>query len=224
MNAILEFLNSQIPLVAGLATSWAELVGFITGATCVWLVARGNIWTFPVGMVNAAFFFILFIDARLYTDAWLQVFFFAVQIFGWVVWLKGGPGFTRRSISRITWKVAVPSAIAVAAFVYLMVPVLREAHGAYPVADSSTTGLSVAAQFMLSFKVLENWLLWIVADLIYIPLYAARDLHFTSLLYVVFLCICFHGLWHWWNEYKANQDPIIPEPEEAPVGQMAGVA
>lgn len=208
MNAILHFLNSPINLIAGTATSWAEIIGFITGAAAVWLVAKENILTFPVGMVNAAFFFILFLEARLYTDMWLQVFFFLVQIVGWVAWLKAGPNRTELHVARISLPVAAVSAIGVAVFVYLMVPVLREAHGAYPFADSTTTGLSVAAQFLLSFKVLENWLLWIAADLIYIPVYALKGLYFTSFLYVAFLIICFVGIRHWWLVYKRSRETL----------------
>jgi len=213
LHGIIDFLNQPIPLFAGMATSLAELVGFVTGAYCVWLVAKENIWTFPIGMVNAAFFFILFLEARLYTDMWLQVFFFLVQIVGWVAWLKAGPNRTELHVARISLPVAAVSAIGVGVFVYLMVPVLREAHGAYPFADSTTTGLSVAAQFLLSFKVLENWLLWIAADLIYIPVYALKGLYFTSALYVAFLIICFVGIRHWWLVYKRNRE-TLPTAEE----------
>lgn len=234
LSSIVDFLNTPIPLFLGMGTSWAEIIGFITGAAAVWLVAKENILTFPVGMVNAAFFFILFLEARLYTDMWLQVFFFLVQIVGWVAWLKAGPNRTELVVRRITFPIAVASAIGVAVFVYLMVPVLREAHGAYPVPDSTTTGLSVAAQLMLSFKLLENWLLWIVADLIYIPVYALKGLFFTSGLYVVFLIICFVGIRHWWNVYQDSKwvkrgegsplDDITPRAALTPQQEGAKIA
>ena len=70
-------------------------------------------------------------------------------------------------------------------------------HGAYPLPDATTTALSVMAQFLLTWKFIENWYLWIAADVIYIPLYFVKHLYFTSILYVIFLAICFEGLRHW---------------------------
>jgi nicotinamide mononucleotide transporter len=220
MNAILEFLNSPIGLLFGMSTSAAELFGFATGAAAVYLVAKNNIWTWPVGIVNAVFFFVLFIEARLYTDAWLQLFFIGAGILGWYLWLKAGPNRTHLRVRRAPmWMLGV-SAIGIIAFAYLMYPVLHEAHGAYPLPDATTTGLSVAAQIIMGFKYIQNWYLWIAADLIYIPVYALKGLWFTSVLYVVFLTICFIGLAHWRKVLDAQEEPAtVPvEPaERAPV-------
>jgi nicotinamide mononucleotide transporter len=214
MNAILNFLNSPIGLLFGLSTSPAELIGFITGALAVYLVAVDNILTWPIGIVNAVFFFILFLEARLYTDMWLQVFFVLANIFGWVMWLKAGPSRTALTVRRITKPVAALTVVGIGAFIYFMVPVLHQAHGAYPVADSTTTGLSVAAQLIMGLKMIENWALWIVADLIYIPVYALKGLYFTSGLYIIFLLLCFKGVHYWWNTLKRQR---LAE-EEAPIG------
>lgn len=199
MRTILDFLYQQafVLPIANTPVSYAELFGFVLGVATVWLVARNNIWTFPVGIAQCVFFFILFLDGKLYADMWLQVFFIVIQFVGWWAWLHAGPNRTKLVI-RDTPRWLLPIVgLGIAAFVYLMIPVLRDAHGAYPAADSTSTGLSVAAQFLLTFKYIENWFLWIVADLIYIPLYGAKDYWFTSILYVIFLLICIHGLFHW---------------------------
>jgi nicotinamide mononucleotide transporter len=228
MNAILNFLNSPIGLLFGMSTSPAELFGFISGAAAVYLVAVDNIWTWPVGIVNAAFFFILFLEARLYTDMWLQVFFIGACIFGWIAWLKAGPNRTALTVRRITPLVAGISVVAIAVFIYLMVPVLRDAHGAYPLADSTTTGLSVAAQLIMGLKMIENWALWIVADLIYIPVYALKGLYFTSGLYVVFLILCFVGVHVWMRTLRSQTAveaaTIPPDEEMVLVGQRMGIS
>jgi nicotinamide mononucleotide transporter len=194
---MMDFLNTVVFTLGGTPVVAAELVGFVLGVWCVWLVARANIWTFPVGILQAAFFFVLFIEYQLYADAWLQVFFIVVQVFGWWAWLKAGPNRTKLHVKNAppwVWAL-VPGLLVV--FVYLAIPILREAHGAYPLADSTSTGLSVLAQFLLSFKFIENWYLWIIADVIYIPLYFVKELYFTSLLYVVFMSLCVMGLLHW---------------------------
>jgi nicotinamide mononucleotide transporter len=205
MTAILNFLNSPIGLLFGMSTSPAELIGFVTGALAVYLVAVNNIWTWPVGILNAAFFFILFIENKLYTDAWLQLFFVGASIFGWWAWLKAGPNRTALEVRRMPGWLMAAAAVCVAVFVYLMIPILHRAHGAYPAWDSTTTGLSVAAQLIMGLKMIENWALWIGADLIYIPVYALKGLYFTSFLYVIFLLLCFKGVHHWYGVLKAQR-------------------
>ncbi len=69
--------------------TWTEIAGFVTGALCVWLVVKRNIWNFPVGIANYAFFFILFIGAGLYADAGLQVVYTGLALYGWYSWLRG---------------------------------------------------------------------------------------------------------------------------------------
>lgn len=197
MQAIFDWLNTAVFSIGGTPTTWAEILGFVTGALCVFLVARNNIWTFPVGILNAAFFFVLFIDARLYADAWLQVFFLVIQVVGWWAWLKAGPNRTKLKINNTKLPAILGTAVFLVVGFFVLTPILRDAHGAYPHWDASTTSLSIAAQALMSYKLLENWYLWIAADLIYIPLYWAKGLYFTSALYVVFLSLCVMGLLHW---------------------------
>ncbi|WP_301460940.1 nicotinamide riboside transporter PnuC [Acidipropionibacterium jensenii] len=70
--------------------NWTEILGFVSGAVCVWLAVRQNFWNFPVGMANNVFFFILFIGSGLYADAWLQVLYLVLGGLGWYWWLRGG--------------------------------------------------------------------------------------------------------------------------------------
>lgn len=174
-----------------------EILGFATGVGAVALAARNDVRTYPVGIAQVLLYLAIFTDARLYADAGLQVFFLVVQVVGWRAWLRGGPGGTERPIAHAPrrWLLATLALVVLAA--WALVPVLRAAHGAYPVPDASVTALSVAAQCLLAARWLENWYLWIVTDLIAIPLYAARELYLTAVLYVVFLVLCVGGLRHW---------------------------
>jgi nicotinamide mononucleotide transporter len=216
MSQIIDWLNSGAFTIIGEPTTWAELLGFITGLLCVFYVARNNILTFPVGIFNAAFFFVLFIDAKLYADAWLQVFFIVVQFVGWWAWLKAGPNRTELVVSRAKPAILVLTAIAGVAAFFILVPILRDAHGAYPHWDSATTTLSIAAQTLMSWRYIQHWLLWIAADLIYIPLYWVKGLHFTSILYVLFLTLCVLGLRHW----RRVEQHQIENPVLRPVGPV----
>jgi len=216
MQTIIDALNHPAFTLLGASTSYAELFGFVTGLAAVWLVARNNILTFPVGILNAGFFFVLFIDQHFYSDAWLQVFFLMIQIVGWVAWRKAGPQRTELKVSKAPAVVLGAVGVLVVVGAYLLVPVLREAHGAYPIPDASTTALSVAAQTLMSFRLIQHWYLWIAADLIYIPMYAIKGLYFTSALYVLFLTLCVSGLFTWRRIMRGDGGPPQPQRTEQP--------
>ncbi|HEX8071371.1 MAG TPA: nicotinamide riboside transporter PnuC [Pyrinomonadaceae bacterium] len=183
--------------VGALPYSLTETLGFVTGAACVYLVIRQNIWNFPVGIANNVFFLVLFTRSRLYGDAGLQLVYVALGAQGWYAWLYGGARRTPLKVARASaWTLA-----ALAAFVLLgtaaLTAALRLARGSAPVLDAFTTVLSLAAQYMLNRKLVENWYVWLAADVLYVYLYVARDLRLTALLYFVFLCMCVAGLLSW---------------------------
>src|SRR5262245_47897264 len=96
LNAVLfTFGNDQV--------SVAELLGFVTGAECVWLTVAARVANFPVGIANSAFFLVLFLSARLYADAGLQVVYIALGFAGWWQWLHGGSARGRLVVARATW-------------------------------------------------------------------------------------------------------------------------
>ncbi|MFF8269997.1 nicotinamide riboside transporter PnuC [Streptomyces sp. NPDC016562] len=180
--------------------SWTEVLGFVPGALCVWLVARQHIANWPIGIANNVFFIVLFTQAGLYADAGLQIVFIALAAYGWWSWTHGGgPGTTGalpvRRTTRTEWAaLAAAGAVGVLALTLLL---SRATDSTVPFWDALTTGLSLAATYGQCRKLVESWWLWIAADLIYIPLYAYKGLHLTALLYVGFLALCVAGLLGW---------------------------
>ena len=177
-----------------------EALGFATGATCVWLVTRGNIWNWPIGLLNNVFFAVLFWRARLFADFGLQGVYFMLGAWGWWHWLHGGANRSRLTVSRTLraeW-------IGIALFLTLGTWGLRElliaVNGAAPLWDAVTTTLCLAAQYLLCRKRIENWWLWIAADIIYVPLYLSRHLPLTAVLYAGFIGLCIIGLIRWKKE------------------------
>jgi len=177
--------------------SMTEVFGFITGAICVWLVVKENIWNWPIGIANELFFIILFWRARLFADMGLQFLYVALSFLGWYRWLHGGHGSSSLRIARIEAHAAVVlSAVGTACTIALTV-YLRSIHDAAPFWDALTTVLSVIAQYLLTRKILENWHVWIAADVIYIGLYIYKSLALTALLYLIFLIMCVIGVREW---------------------------
>jgi len=204
-----------VPLlsVALLLSAWqkwlpldlTEAFGFASGAVCVWLVTKGNIWNWPIGLVNNVFFAVLFWQARLYADFGLQGVYFVFGLWGWWQWLHGGENRSRLKVSRTRraeW-------LAIAAFLLLGTWGLREiliaVNGSAPFWDALTTTISLAAQYLLCRKRIENWFLWITADLIYVPLYFSKNLPLTALLYAGFIVLCITGLKRWSKELREIQ-------------------
>ena len=199
-----DFLNNLVaPLNAVLfhfgqdAVTWAELLGFATGAVGVWLTVKAHIWNFPIGIANNVFFLVLFWTAKLYADAGLQIVYLILAVIGWWEWLHGGESRTRRAMSRATpQSIAVLAALIIPATWGLSV-LLTHANDIAPFWDALTTALSLVAQWLLNFKKFENWFFWIAADVIYIPLYFVKNLYLTGIVYIVFLGLCLVGLRAW---------------------------
>lgn len=174
-----------------------EALGFVTGAACVYLVVRQNIWNFPLGLANNLFFLVLFGQARLFGDAGLQIVYIAFGVHGWYQWLYGGEQRTALKITRASLELIIVIAIMIWAMTVALMLILRAVNGSAPLLDALTTALSLGAQYLLNRKILENWFVWIVADVIYLYLYLARGLYLTAVLYAVFLCLCIAGYVSW---------------------------
>jgi len=195
-------LVASIALSQGLAT-WLEAISFVTGALCVWLVVRENVWNFPVGLLNVATFSIVFFQSRLYADAGLQVVYFVLGIVGWTLWLHGGKDHTRLSLSRIGSIESAWLCVFAVVSTLCLWQTLHHFGGSASFWDALTTSLSLVSQWMLNRKQVENWLGWIVVDTIYIPLYVSKGLYLTAILYAVFLCMAIIGWKQWYRTWNA---------------------
>lgn len=178
--------------------SVTEALGFVTGALCVWLLARQIIWNWPLGIANNALYLIVFLRSGLYGDAGLQVVYVILGGYGWWTWFRVTPGraelpVTRTSYQTWAWLIPATGAAAIALALFLA----RFTDSTVPGWDGFTTALSLAAIFGQSRKYVESWWIWIAADLIYIPLYIYKNLWLTAVLYGVFLTLCVIGLREW---------------------------
>ena len=195
------FLTSALVLLLSYRGYWSisitEAWGFVTGGVCVWLVVREHLWNWPIGLANNIVFFALFLHGRLFADMSLQVIYFGLGVYGWLNWLFGGNHRTLLKISRTTGAEWLAIAIAIPLATWGVREILLAVNGAAPFWDSLTTVLSLAAQYLLCRKRIENWFFWIAADLIYIPLYLTRHLPLTAILYAVFLAMCLVGVREW---------------------------
>lgn len=205
----------QQPLVTVLDTpvGWTEVLGFGSGALCVWLVARQHLANWPIGIANNLFFVLLFTQSGLYADAGLQIVFITLAAYGWWTWTHGGgpgsPDLLVRNTRRTEWiRLCAAGVLGTAGLTVLLD---HATDSTVPFWDALTTTLSLAATYGQCRKLVESWWLWIAADVVYIPLYAYKELYLTSLLYAGFLALCLVGLRNW------KGDLCVPQRELAEV-------
>ncbi|WP_082462418.1 nicotinamide riboside transporter PnuC [Agromyces sp. Leaf222] len=220
MDALTDLLQSQLFSIADQPVSVVEAIGFLTGALCVWAVARGSILNWPLGIVNNLAFLLLFAGVGLYADAALQIAFGVLGVYGWVQWSKRRRGWTgvaggsgeagvvaaasalpiRRATGR---ELLIGGAIALVATVAVGYLLAAETNSQVPWPDAFILAFSLLATWGQAKKLLEQWWIWIAVDLVSIPLYLVKGLWLTALLYTGFLALCVYGLTRWTREYRA---------------------
>ncbi|OKJ50602.1 nicotinamide riboside transporter PnuC [Streptomyces sp. CB02261] len=207
LASILEPLQQPLFTVLDTPVSWAEVLGFGSGALCVWLVARQHLANWPIGIANNLFFVLLFTQAGLYADAGLQIVFITLAVYGWWTWTHGGgPGSDALPVRRTTrteWTWLITAGVVGTLALTLLLD--RATDSTVPFWDALTTALSLMATYGQCRKRLESWWLWIAADVIYVPLYAHKELYLTSLLYVGFMTLCVLGLRGWTKDLDARR-------------------
>lgn len=179
-------------------SSCMELVGFITGVLNVWLVTRENIWSWPIGVINAGFYAMVFVRVGLYSDTGLQVVYIVLSLYGWWYWWRGGPARAPLPVTRTSPRVwLVLAAIVLTTWLVLASVTSRIPGNALPYIDAALVSVSLVAMWMMTRKLLENWMLWIAADIVYVGLFYSRGLRLTAVLYAVFLVLAIIGLVQW---------------------------
>jgi nicotinamide mononucleotide transporter len=193
-------------ITAWLAAHWLETVGTAFGLVAVWLQTREHIWSWPTAIVNVAIFFVVFWQSKLYADSVLQLYYLATSVYGWWAWLHGGANRTALHVSRATprlWMILIPAVLVSGGIVGYFLD--RYTDSPVPYLDAVLTTTSFAAQWMITRKILENWIVWIVANIVYVPLLITRGLPVTAIQYFVFLILAVLGYASWKRSWAAQQ-------------------
>ena len=187
-----------------------EIAAAAFGIASVFLSARQNVWNWPLGIINVALYIIVFYEAKLYADMGLQVVYVVLAAYGWWHWLHGGANRGTLPVSRVSTREIILLAIAfVAGTAALSTLLARTTDASLPLADSALTAASLVAQYMMTRKYVECWLVWIVADVAYVALFIYKELLPTAGLYLVFTVLAVMG-WRQWRVSLRNQSAAEP--------------
>jgi nicotinamide mononucleotide transporter len=180
------------------ALSPLEVIAVIAAIAYLLLAIRQNIWCWLGAGISTAIYVYLFFAAKLYMESVLNLFYFAMAIYGWWVWYAGRSGDAELPVSVWPGRVhATAIAAIVAASLVSGYLLAAYSDAVYPYVDSMTTWGAIWATFLVARKVLENWWYWLVIDAASIVIYWTRDLHLTALLFAVYVVMIPFGLVAW---------------------------
>lgn len=183
-----------------LQTSYLEWAANILTALCIYLAGRNKVLTWPIGIIATCLFGVLFYKAGLFADSLLQVFFIATGIIGWMGW-KNNKIVEEIPTHIDAKKFVLYSVIAIIvaiAYGYFLLYRVADTFDAYvPFVDSLILTLSILGQLLLMRKKIETWMVWIVVNIISVPLYFSRDLYLTSFMYSLFLINAVVSYFYW---------------------------
>lgn len=175
---------------------YLEYLGMLAGLICVYLATQQNIWNFVFTIISSLSFAIVFFNSQLYGFASLQLYFIAISIYGWMYWSPTQEG--NRKITQLPYTTFYTLVLGVALVgMALGYSIHQYTHTSIAYLDGFCTAISIVAQFLLSRKVLQNWILWLITDSVSIPIYTYKKLYPTAFLYLIFLYLALQGYRQW---------------------------
>ncbi len=180
-----------------------QIVGTTLGLIYLWLEYRANIWVWIVGMIMPVVHGALYLSRGIYADAAMQLYYVAAGIYGWIMWRKRPKHTEAGRIRRTPARAAVWLAAAYALLhtaIYLFLAYCTDSR--VPFWDSMSTALCIVAMFMLSRKYIEQWLVWLVVDMISAGLYMYKEIPITAGLYLLYCILAVAGYMRWRKELE----------------------
>jgi nicotinamide mononucleotide transporter len=201
MPSLIEQIDGQFA-----ALTPAEVVAVVLAVAYLLLAIRQSIWCWFCAAVSTAIYVYLFVGAKLYMESLLNVFYFAMAVYGWYLWRKGGENSSSLPVSQWPVRVHIVAFVAIAA-IALSCGFLLQTYtdAALPYVDSLTTVAAIWATFLVARKVLENWWYWLLIDAASVVIYWSRDLQLTSLLFVIYLVMIPFGWISWRRSLESRR-------------------
>lgn len=185
-----------------------ELTAIFFGLLSVWYAKKDNIWVFPTGIINTAIYVYLLWKWALIGDMMINFYYVIMSIYGWYYWTRKKDDVVEFPISRMTLrekKVSVLIFVATIVFVIAVYIFFDKFTHWTSYVDTLVTGIFFVGMWLMAKRKLENWILWIIGDIISIPMYFVKGYSFTSIQYLIFTIIAIFGYLEWkkiLNNYK----------------------
>lgn len=185
-----------------------ELVAIFFGLWSVWCAKKDNIWVFPTGLISTFIYAYLLWKWDLLGDSMINGYYFIMSIYGWYHWTRKKGDIEEFPVSVITNKekiIALIIFVLTIIFVVIVYLYFGKFTNWYSYVDTFVTGIFFVGMWLMAKRKIENWIFWIIGDLISIPLYFAKGYTFTSFQYIVFTIIAVFGYLEWKKILNSNK-------------------
>lgn len=184
-----------------ISLGWLQWLALGFNLIYVVLAARESIWCWPAGLIGVILLFFIYIDARLYSDATLQVFYAMMSVYGWWSWRHRNSS-QELVITTLRWRAHLWILCAGFAGTWLFGLFWKQFGAALPFADAFTTSFSILATFLVARKILENWWYWVIIDAVAVIVYWIRDIPLIALLFLIYVVLAIYGWRVWSHKYR----------------------
>ncbi|MBE7652146.1 nicotinamide riboside transporter PnuC [Tenacibaculum finnmarkense] len=209
-NTVFDFLFSQYATYSNLDIS-LEIIAVIFGFLSVWFSKKNKIWVFPTGMISTVIFVYLLFKWQLLGDMMINAYYFIMSIYGWYLWTRTVDNSPINPISKTTSKEKKTSVfifLATLIFVYLVYTYFDKWNNWTAYVDTFTTAIFFVGMWLMAKRKIENWIYWIIGDIISVPLYFYKGFTFTSFQYLIFTFIAVSGYLAWKKDLN-NKKAIL---------------
>ena len=199
MSQIFESLFAQYATYEPLDIT-LEITGVVFGLLSVWLAKKNHIGVFPTGMISTSIFVYLLLKWGLVGDMLINAYYFGMSVYGWVIWTRVNDQQQMTPIARINqqeWRYLLLLFVGSLGFVYGVYQWFGLWNSSTAMIDTLTTAIFFSGMWLMARRKIENWIFWIVGDIISVPLYLIKGFSFTSLQYLIFTFIAIYGYLEW---------------------------
>ncbi|MBM3435985.1 MAG: nicotinamide mononucleotide transporter [Bacteroidetes bacterium] len=187
-----------------LNTGWLEFVAVVFGLLSVWFARKENILVYPTGIVSVVIYVYIYFQVNLYAGAGINFFYFVMSVYGWYRWAKKKDlqALKITACDRQDWIIAVVMFVLSVVVIIVLLKIFKKDDLDYwstrvPYIDTFTTAVFIVGMWLMAVKKIENWIAWIIGDIISIPLFIYKGLAFTGFQFMVFLALAVMGYISW---------------------------
>lgn len=182
-----------------LIINWFEIIAAILGLIGIFLQIRQNHWYWLVSILMVIMYIIVFYNSKFYADMSFQIYYLGVSIYGWYYWLTNkrtsNTEINTSSLKLKQWLYCILTSCLFFIIIYLILIKFTDSDIAF--GDSFTTSLSIVATWLLARKILENWIFWIIVDIVSTGLYMYKGLYPTAILFLILTILAIYGYCKW---------------------------
>ncbi|MBM1104836.1 nicotinamide mononucleotide transporter [Aurantibacter crassamenti] len=199
MSLIFDYLFGQYSTYETLDIA-LEIIAVIFGLLSVWFSKQNNIWVYPTGLLSTSIFVYLLLKWGLIGDMLINIYYFIMSLYGWYIWTRkiDAKNFTPiTSATKKEHKISAVIFLCTIVFVFIVYQIFDKWTSWTAYVDTITTAIFFVGMWLMAKRKVENWIYWIIGDIISVPLYFYKGYTFTSFQYLIFTILAVYGYYAW---------------------------